>query len=123
MKLKELFQKDYIPSFHPFKEMYMNYSKQDPEWDWIPIEKFSIKKIKIDRSLFNNNVDENDVIYMMNNFYEDAWEAVIVNSDYYLLDGQHRLRLASKIRLKYINLIMRKRKDINVSKKITEKIR
>ena len=57
------------------------------------------------------------------NFYENAWEPIIVNEDYFLLDGQHRLRLAFRIGLKYIDLIMRKKKDIKTSKKIKDKIR
>ncbi len=121
----ELLQKIYIPSKNYCKEMYINYAKHDPEWDWIPINKVPIKKIKVKRELFDypNEVEEDEVTYMVNNFYENAWEPIIVNEDYFLLDGQHRLRLAFRIGLKYIDLIMRKKKDIKTSKKIKDKIR
>ncbi len=33
--------------------MYMNRAKRDPEWDWISITKVSIKKLNINKKLFN----------------------------------------------------------------------
>lgn len=89
MNLWELLQKDYISSPRYCKEMWLNFSGIDTIWDWIPIDKVRIKKIRIDKKLFafNNEVNEDDVTYMINNFEEDVWEPILVNSDYYLLAG------------------------------------
>lgn len=120
MSLLELLQKDYISSPYHWKEMWLNVSKRDIDWDWISIDKVSIKKIKIDKKLFafQNEVDDDQVTYMINNFEEEVWEPILINSDYYLLDGQHRLRLAFRTGMKYIDVIMKKKKEPRVSIKL-----
>jgi hypothetical protein len=46
-----------------------------------------------------------------------------LKQDYFLLDGQHRLRLAFRIGMKYIDVIMEKKKDLDVSKKMKDEIK
>ena len=111
MSLLELLQKDYIRSPYHWKEMWINASKRDSDWDWLPIDKVRIKKIKIDKKFLPNEVNDDEVTYMINNFDEEVWHAVMINEDYFLLDGQHRLRLAFRTGMKYIDVIMEKRKD------------
>ncbi|MEK6598994.1 MAG: ParB N-terminal domain-containing protein, partial [Deltaproteobacteria bacterium] len=84
-----------------------------------------IKKIKIDKTLmsFPNDVNDDEVTCMINNFEEDVWEPILINSDYYLLDGQHRLRLAFRTGIKFIDVIMEKKKDPLVSKKLKDAIK
>ena len=60
---------------------------------------------------FPNDVDDDEVTHMINNFEEDVWEPILINSDYYLLDGQHRLQLAFRTGIKFIDVIMEKKKD------------
>lgn len=123
MSLLELLQKDYIRSPHHWKEMWINASKRDFDWDWIPIDKVRIRKIKIDKKYLPNEVDDNEVFYMINNFAEEVWQPVLINEEYCLLDGQHRLRRAFHTCMKYIDVIMEKRKDPEVSKKMKEEKR
>lgn len=47
-----------------------------------------------------------DVDYMVNNFYKGAWFPIMINQNYYLLDGQHRLAAAKKLHLKYIDVVI-----------------
>lgn len=120
MSLLELLQKDYIRSPYLWKEMWINASKRDSDWDWIPIDKVRIRKIKNDKKFLPNEVDDDQISYMINNFDEEIWEPISINEDYCLLDGQHRLRLAFRTGMKYIDAIMEKRKDPAVCKRIKE---
>lgn len=102
--------------------MWINHSNRDTEWDWISIDKVRVKKVKIDKKLLPNEVDDDEVTYMINNFDEEVWHAVMINEDYFLLDGQHRLRLAFRTGIKYIDVIMEKRKDPKVRRRMKEEI-
>jgi hypothetical protein len=72
------------------------------------VERVPLSKIKIDKSLFawQNNVDPSKVNFIIKNFDIDFWMPVTVNPDYYLLDGQHRLKVARKMGLKYIDVVI-----------------
>ena len=95
----------YIPSPAYLTSMYTN-----PEFRgrWTVVTKVPIDKIEIDRSLFSfqNDVNWNDVDYMISNFEQSAWFPVMVNTGYFLLDGQHRLAAAKKMQLKYIDVVI-----------------
>jgi len=123
MKILELLQKDYIRSPYHWKEMWINAAKRDSDWDWLPIDKVRIKKIKIDKKTFlPNEVNDDEVTYMINNFEKEVWQPIVINQDYFLLDGQHRLRLAFRTGIKYIDVIMEKRKDPEVRRRMKEDI-
>lgn len=125
MTLWQLLQKEYIPSAEHWKEMWINASNRDSVWDWVPIDKVRIKKIKVDKSLFafQNEVDEQQVNHMIENFDEEVWQPIHVNQDYYLLDGQYRLSLACRTGMKYIDVIMEKKKDPEESKRVRAEIK
>ncbi|MDD3731525.1 MAG: ParB/RepB/Spo0J family partition protein [candidate division Zixibacteria bacterium] len=74
------------------------------------IKKYPIKQIKINKKYFafQNEVDEEEVIYMLFNFDRKAWEPIMINEKGYLLDGQHRLKLAEKLGLNYIDVVIRR---------------
>src|SRR6266511_1762118 len=95
----------YIPSPDYLTDMYLNPSFQG---QWVVVTKVSIEKIKVDKSLFSfqNEVDMNEVNYMCKNFHVGAWYPIMVNSDYFLLDGQHRIATAKKMNLKYIDVVI-----------------
>lgn len=97
-------RKEYIPSPLWFKEMYQQY----PD-DYTVMEKFPIETIKFDKQLlaYANDVNIYDVVYILMNFDVNAWEPIHINEDNYLLDGQHRLRVAKDLCLKYIDVIVR----------------
>ena len=122
MKMLELIQKGYIQSPYHWKEMWINASERDSDWDWMPIDKIFIKKIKIDKKFLPNEVNDDEVTYMINNFDEEVWHPVMINKEYFLLDGQHRLRLAFRTGMKYIDVIMEKRKDPDVCRRRKEEI-
>ena len=109
------------------KERYRDYIKSPQHWkdasNKYPHlqskDKVPIKKIKIDRKLFdfNNTVNMGDVHYMLMNFSKDVWMPVTVNKDYYLLDGQHRLALAGLLGLNYIDVIIEDKNLLDLSEK------
>ena len=72
------------------------------------VRKVPLSKIKIDKSLFSwqNEVDPSQVDFIVKNFDVDFWMPILVNSDYFLLDGQHRLQVAKRLGLKYIDVVI-----------------
>lgn len=90
--------RDYIP-VDIWKESY-----QAPSFTFV--KKIPLSKIKINKKFFSwkNNVDPAKVDFITENFDLDFWMPIIVNPEYYLLDGQHRLRVAKKMGLKYIDV-------------------
>lgn len=72
------------------------------------IERVPLSDIKIDKSLFSwqNEVSPSQVDFMVENFNVDFWMPILINSDYFLLDGQHRLQAAKKLGLKYIDVVI-----------------
>lgn len=97
--------KTYIPSPDYLTSMYSN-----PQFygRWVVVAKIPIEKIKIDKTLFSfqNDVNWNDVEYMSENFEQGSWFPIMVNSSYCLLDGQHRLATAKKMKLKFIDVVV-----------------
>lgn len=98
-------KKTYIPSPDYLTSMY---SKPEFNGRWIVVPKIPVEKIKIDKSLFSfqNEVNWNDVEYMSRNFEVSAWFPVMVNPDFFLLDGQHRLAAAQKMKLRYLDVVI-----------------
>ncbi len=98
-------KRTYIPSPDYLKSMY---SKPVFNGRWIVRTKIPLEKIKIDKSLFSfqNDVDLDVVEYMCKNFEVGAWYPVMVNKDFFLLDGQHRLAVAQKMKLQYIDVVV-----------------
>jgi hypothetical protein len=84
------------------------YSKPEFNGRWVVQTKIPIEKLKIDKSLFSfqNDVDMDEVEYMCKNFEISAWYPVMVNPDFFLLDGQHRLAAAQKMDLQYIDVVV-----------------
>lgn len=72
------------------------------------VEKVPLSTIKIDKSLFSwkNEVNLSLVDFIVRNFDIDFWMPIVINSDYFLLDGQHRLQVAKNLGLKYIDVII-----------------
>jgi hypothetical protein len=95
----------YIPS--PDYLIFM-YSSSEFNGRWVVQTKIPIEKIKIDKALFSfqNDVDMGAVEYLCENFEIGAWYPVMVNTEYFLLDGQHRLAAAQKMGLQYIDIVV-----------------
>lgn len=75
---------------------------------WTPEAKVPIEKIKIDRKrlAFDNPVATAQVSWMVANFDPEFWMPITVDKDYCLLDGQHRLAVARKLGLRYIDVVI-----------------
>lgn len=101
-------QKDYIKSPQHWKDMYSHVAVNG---EWKPVDRIPIKKIRVKKSLlsFPNEVDPAQVDDIVNNFSQEVWIPILVNQDFFLLDGQHRLAVAKKMRLKYIDVIVENR--------------
>jgi hypothetical protein len=97
---------DYIPVLQFNKEDLFVRNFDKPYW--IPVDKVSIEKILINKVLFNYNnaVSESLVNNIIRNFDLTFWIPITLNNDYYLLDGQHRLEVAKRMNLKYIDVII-----------------
>jgi ParB-like nuclease domain len=98
-------KKSYIPSPDYLTSIYSN---PQLHGRWVVVTKIPIKKIKVDQSLFSfqNEVNWNAVEYITENFELGAWFPIFVNPDFFLLDGQHRLAAAQKMKLKYIDVVV-----------------
>lgn len=90
--------KKYIACQKHWKDMFTQYPM------YKVIERFPIPKIKMRK--LRNDVNSNDVLYMLMNFNKDAWMPVTLDQEYFLLDGQHRLELAKQMCLEYIDVVI-----------------
>lgn len=96
-------KKMYIPTSEIWKE---TYAKPQTMKSFSLVERVPLSKIKIDKNRFSwqNAVDPARVNFIAQHFDLDFWMPVLVDPDYFLLDGQHRLRVAKKLGLKFIDV-------------------
>jgi hypothetical protein len=82
-------------------------SSQHVGKDYILIEKFPIEKIKTGRELpeHQNEIDYNRISEMWLSFDEKLWEPLLIDTEHHLLDGQHRIKLAKMMGLRYIDVL------------------
>jgi hypothetical protein len=100
-------KKTYIPIGEIWKE---TYSRPPIAISFVLVERVPISRIKINKRLFSwqNEVDQSQVNFMLKNFDQDFWMPILVNRDYFLLDGQHRLRVAKRMGLTFIDVVIDK---------------
>lgn len=72
---------------------------------WKGIAKVPIEKVQKPEAYFNE-IDPATVYNILTDFYSEAWEPVMVDDNFILLDGQHRLRAAHALNLEYIDVIL-----------------
>jgi ParB-like chromosome segregation protein Spo0J len=98
-------RKKYIPTLELWRSMYLQPCFCGA---WTLEEKVPISEIKIDKSLFDfqNEVSENQVNSMVEEFNIDYWIPITVNPNHFLLDGQHRLQTAKRLGLRYIDVMV-----------------
>lgn len=90
--------KEYVACKKHWKDMFAQYPM------YKIIERFPISKIK--KRKLRNNVNLNNVLYMLMNFNKDAWMPITLDRNYFLLDGQHRIELAKQMGLSYIDIVI-----------------
>ena len=90
--------KNYIPTQKHWRDMFAQYSF------YRVLEKFPIQQIK--RKKLRNDLKCSDVLQMLMNFDQDAWIPITLDKKYCLIDGQHRLAMAHKMCLKYIDAVI-----------------
>ncbi len=93
----------YISSPQYLKNMYSKHVGT-----WSVFEKFPICNIQIDSRFFSyhNQIDLENVKRIIDNFNIDMWDPILLNENYYLLDGQHRLEIAKRLNLTHIDVII-----------------
>lgn len=98
-------KKTYIPSPEYLTSMY---DKPEFRGRWTVASKIPIEKIKVDRTLFShqNEFNRADVESIADNFEISAWFPIMVNPAFFLLDGQHRLAAAQKMKLEYLDVVI-----------------
>ncbi len=96
---------NYIPSPNYFK-IYYTYQKYPDIFK--PTDRVPIRKIKIDKKRldYSNDIYEETVNEIINNFHIEGWEPIFITPDFYLSDGHHRLKAAKKMGLKYIDVVI-----------------
>jgi hypothetical protein len=72
------------------------------------VEKYPIAKIKHNKKNYFNQLDNNEVLYLCNNFYPFAFEPIVINKQSELKDGQHRLELAKWCGWEFIDVFVEK---------------
>jgi len=99
-------RKNYIPCLKSF----MNFSVINSTTPGFctPISKFPINKIKFDNKFlsFSNEVCEESVNWIVNDFHVEGWEPIFLNPKLYLIDGQHRLAAAKRMELKFMDIVI-----------------
>ena len=98
-------KKKYIPMGEIWKETYLRPQVME---SFQLVEKVPIANITIDKRLFfwENEVDLAHVDFILKNFDPDFWMPILINGDCFLLDGQHRLQVAKRMGLEYIDAII-----------------
>lgn len=87
----------YIPVEKHWIEMYQKY-------DFYKVQKrFPIHGIKLKQ--LKNKVDMREVLYMLANFNKEAWMPITLDTDNFLIDGQHRLELAKQFGIEFIDIV------------------
>ena len=97
--------KNYIPVLKSNKEDF--YEKFDKPYFKVK-SKFPIKDILFDvkRLSYNNPIYRETVETIKNSFDIDNWYPVLVDMEFYLLDGQHRILAAKEMGFKYIDIVI-----------------
>lgn len=72
--------------------------------NWKLESKVPIDQIKHDKDNYPNELDLAEVIYMMDNFYPFGFHPIRVDKNFNLKDGQHRLKLAKMVGIKFIDV-------------------
>ena len=98
-------RRKYIPIDPIWKE---TYARPEIMRAFTLIEKVPLSTIKIDKRHFSwqNDVDFSQVEFILMNFNRDFWMPILVNRDYFLLDGQHRLQVAKRLGLELIDVVI-----------------
>lgn len=66
----------------------------------MPIEDIQRKKLW-------NEVDHGEVLHTLTNFDQEVWNPVMIDGENYLVDGQHRLVVATQLCMRYIDVVVR----------------
>lgn len=119
-------KKDYIPAIEFNKEDLFVKNFDKPYW--VITDKVNIKKIKIDskKFAFHNPIIDSQVNQIVEQFDINFWIPITVDKEFYLLDGQHRLKAAKKMNLKYIDVVVQDTELLestpkNINKRINRK--
>jgi hypothetical protein len=93
----------YISSSEDGKKLYSRHKDC-----WSSLDKVPISRINIDTRFFSypNKVDVSKVNDIVKNINGADWSPIVVNEEFFLLDGQHRLLAARFLKLEFIDVIV-----------------
>jgi hypothetical protein len=97
---------DYIPAVEASYKLFTRFD----EPYWVPLRHVLISDIKIDKKLTLNDVCYETVEIIIEHFDDWQWLPIAINEDGYLLDGQHRLEVAQRKGLKFIDTVVQNSK-------------
>lgn len=102
---------EYIPVIEDNYRLFTQFDKPY----WVPMRRVLLSHIEVDRSLmsFPNEICEEQVRIIIDNFDRDYWLPITLDSKNFLLDGQHRLEAARRMRLKYIDAVVQNTELLN----------
>jgi DNA adenine methylase len=114
-------KKNYIPVLELNKTLFTNFDKPY----WIFKERVSIDSILIDKNKmsFLNEVSDKVVNEIATNFELLGWLPITLDKENYLLDGQHRLAAAKKLKLKYIDVVIQDTELLNSGQESSKTIK
>ncbi|CAN5761501.1 hypothetical protein BH24DEI2_BH24DEI2_26990 [soil metagenome] len=69
------------------------------------VEKFPINAIQRLPD-YPNRLDERWAFRLLVDFSRERWEPITIDPEHYLLDGQHRLWVAERMALSYVDVII-----------------
>ena len=93
----------YIPVDDHLMDVYVKYAPA-----FVPKRRVAIANIQVSKKRlpYANPVDMAEVTRIIFDFFQEAWEPIHISPDSFLLDGQHRLKAAEKMGLRYIDVIV-----------------
>lgn len=96
--------RDYIPVKRHWFEMYTKFDKPY----FTPHLKFPIEKIEVDTSYYadKQKAFKDDMLYILVNFDREVWTPLLINKDYRLLDGYHRIEVAKQMGLAFVDVVI-----------------
>jgi hypothetical protein len=75
---------------------------------WTPALRIPLENIRVDKSRmeFPNDVSMDNVEDIVEYFDIDFWYPIVIDKESYLVDGQHRLEIARRVGLKYLDAVI-----------------
>jgi DNA modification methylase len=110
---------DYVPASQGITSTYNVFNGTNFTF----ISRFPVERIKSEErsAEAQKEIDYNWVAHILGNFDDRLWEPIVLDHDYYLIDGYHRLAVAKLLRLRYIDIIVTDNEAQDATSKLEDK--